>query len=342
MKKKAKLRKGSRSIFSSKRYTFIAFAAVFMVIGASFQLFSRAATPTASLETEAGTVTGPAKSITDSNASGGSAVQFAAASAGTDLSVAPSGYKLWDEWDFRNMGTTLPTGWTAQSSAGGNSAGTYRPENVAVVPGVGLVHTAERASVGAPIYTGKVYGRVNVPQFMHVRFKAYMTNYKSGTWPSFWARPQSGGAMEGEKDFVEGFGGHIDGSAPRIWGGGYIITPYPAVGVDTVSFNSAIPQATWDSPHVYETQQVPGLVTMWVDGQQMGTISAAGMSTAAARTAYAAQFDNPAATWYFRTDFQISGTGSQAGVSNAGPLTSDQVGKFAKWTIEWVQVFVPN
>jgi hypothetical protein len=317
-------------------------ALVFGAVGVVRQRSSHAATASVSAEAENGTVTSTATVVTDATASNGKAIKFAGTVNPSAMPAAPTGYKLWNQWDFRNMGTSLPSGWTAQNSPGGNSAGTYRAQNVAVVPGVGLVHTAERDSVGAPIYTGRVFGKVAVPQYMHVRFKAKMTGFKSGTWPSFWARPQSGGSMEGEKDFVEGFAGHISGSAPRIWGGGYIVTPYPAVGLDTVSFNTAIPQSTWDSEHVYETQQVPGKATMSVDGTEMGTVTAAGMSTAAARAAYATQFDDPSATWYLRTDFQISGTGTQAGVTNAGLLTSDQVGKFATWTIEWVQVFVPN
>ncbi len=259
------------------------------------------------------------------------------------LPAPPAGYRSWYEVDFRNIGTQLPAGWVAQSSAGGNSGGTYRPQNVAVVPGTGLVHYAERASVGAPMYTGKVYARLGVPQFCHIRFSARIVNYKVGVWPSFWARPQAGGAMEGEKDYLEAFGGHIDGPEPRIFGGGYIVTPYPAVGNDTVDFDPALPPNRWEVSNVYETQQVPGSATMFVNGRNMGTITAAGMSTTAARNAYAAQFDNPNATWYLRTDFQLSYTStSQAGYTNAGPLSPDQVGRFSQWIIEWVQIFVPG
>jgi hypothetical protein len=259
-----------------------------------------------------------------------------------DLPAAPAGYTTWYQVDFRNIGTALPALWTPQNRAGGNSAGTYRPQNLAVVPGVGLVHTAERASVGAPIYTGGAYGRINIPQFRWLRFAGRCEGFASGTWPSGWERPQAGGAMQGEKDTMEGFGGHLHYTQyPRIFGGGYIATspsPYN-IGLDTVDFR--IPASEYEATHVYETKQVRGAVTFYCDGVDRGTVNAAGMSTAAARSAWAAQFDDPSATWYFRTDFQISGTGSQAGVTNGGPLSDNQVGKFARWIVEWIQVFVP-
>lgn len=254
----------------------------------------------------------------------------------------PAGYEPWYEMDFRAQ-TSIPSEWVPQASGGGNSAGTYRTQNVTLEPGVGLVHTAERAAVGATIYTGKCYARINVPQFRWLRVRARCEGFKSGTWPSFWERPQSGGSGQGEKDTFEGFGGHLYYTQyPRVFGMGWIATSTATynIGLATVDYDPS-DTTNYSATHTFETKQVPGSVTGYYDGVQRGTINASSMSTTAGRAAWAEQFDDPAATWYLRTDFQISGTGSQAGVTNGGPLSDDQVGKFSRWIIEWVQIFTP-
>lgn len=247
----------------------------------------------------------------------------------------PPGQSQWYAVDFRQL-STLPAGWTVRT--GGTNAGhTFRAQNVQVTPGVGLEHILERPTVGGAVYSGAVNGNINVPQFCTIRFDAYCTTFRAGTWPSFWARPQSGGAMQGEKDYVEGFGGHIPPSTyPRVWGGGFIVTPYPAVGVDTVDF--AIPEAQWQARHTYECRQVTGSATFYVDGASKGTVNAAGMSTTAARNAWATQFDNPAATWYLRTDFQADGPGT-TNESNTGIFPADLTGEISRWVIERIAIF---
>ena len=75
--------------FKSKlfqRRSLIAFIFIFVVIGTVFLLAARAATSTASLEPESGTLSGNVSTIIDSTASNGSAVQF-----GTSSSSCPTG-----------------------------------------------------------------------------------------------------------------------------------------------------------------------------------------------------------------------------------------------------------
>jgi len=254
------------------------------------------------------------------------------------FATPPPGQALWYSVDFRQL-STLPAGWTART--GGTNAGhTFRAQNLQVVPDVGLIHILERPTTGGPVYSGAANGRIGVPQFCTIRFDAYVTRFRPGVWPSFWARPQAGGAMQGEKDYVEGFGGHIPPpSFPRVFGGGFIATsasPYN-IGNDTVDY--AIPKAGWETRHTYECRQVAGKADFYLDGTLRGTVNAAGMSTSAARTAWAAQFDNPAATWYLRTDFQSDGP-SNTNSGNTGTFPVDLTGEISRWVVERVAIFV--
>ncbi len=85
---------------SSKVWRPVIFAGVFAVLGAAFLLVSHAATPTASFEAENGTVVSPATTVSDSGASGGSAVKFTAGTGtaawpdDTNTGYAPTGVTL--------------------------------------------------------------------------------------------------------------------------------------------------------------------------------------------------------------------------------------------------------
>ena len=65
-----------------KKRNVIVFIAAFAVIGSSLFIMTKAATPALGVEPESGTISGSAKLVNDSSASGGSAVQFSAASTG--------------------------------------------------------------------------------------------------------------------------------------------------------------------------------------------------------------------------------------------------------------------
>lgn len=89
---------------NKKRYSLVLFAIVFMAVGASWQLFTRAATPTASFEAEIATKTSEVKTISDTNASGGSAIQFSAATTTADsmlmcVNDSPNDHGGTEDWD---------------------------------------------------------------------------------------------------------------------------------------------------------------------------------------------------------------------------------------------------
>jgi hypothetical protein len=73
---------------SSRNYQLAAVAITFGVIGSVVLFTSHAATPAVSVETESGTVGSPAASLSDTTASGGSAVKFKAAASGGACPVA--------------------------------------------------------------------------------------------------------------------------------------------------------------------------------------------------------------------------------------------------------------
>lgn len=65
----------------------VLFGAMFGLIGVSFILFSFAATPTADIEPESGSIAAPAGVISDASASGGSAVKFSTSAATCNLNA---------------------------------------------------------------------------------------------------------------------------------------------------------------------------------------------------------------------------------------------------------------
>ncbi len=73
---KLKLGKFPRPVRQNKWHMLVLFAIGFMIIGASFQLLTRAATPVASFEAEVATKTSPAVTEAVTGASGGSAIRF--------------------------------------------------------------------------------------------------------------------------------------------------------------------------------------------------------------------------------------------------------------------------
>lgn len=261
----------------------------------------------------------------------------------------PTGYKKKYGVDFTNIGTTLPANWVARTGKTNNGA-TFRAQNLSVVPGKGLVHVAERASVGAPIYSGAANGNVGVPQFRYMIWVARMSGFGpgSGCWPSLWERPQSGGSGQGEKDEMEGFAGHIgkEASYPRVFGGGWIITSSGttySLGQKVKDYDTIVTADKWNDTHVYESLQTKGKVQFWVDGRDAGSFT---WTATEGSGQWTKQFDDAAALFYLRTDFQIgggtqAGWGANAGDTHAGALSADKVGKFAEWVVESVEVWVP-
>jgi hypothetical protein len=99
-------------------YQLGAFAVVFAVVGSFLLFVSHAATPAASVETESGTVTAPAIRVSDSTASGGSAVKFAGAT-GVPAQCANGGNYLWSNLETCGWPGPANTGAVASQCPGG-------------------------------------------------------------------------------------------------------------------------------------------------------------------------------------------------------------------------------
>jgi hypothetical protein len=265
------------------------------------------------------------------------------ASGGSDpFFTPPAGYSsLFYGVDFTQL-SALPAGWVVRTGKT-NAAHTFRAQNVAVVPGKGLVHTAEK--VNGVIYSGAVNGNINIPSQCVTRFIARCPEFDIGLWPSMWKRPQSGGS-DGEIDDLEGFGGHLVPSvrtgSPRISGATLIATLNGSyTGATYARSNFNLPDDSMRSNHTYETRMTPTGFLTFVDGVAKQTITRGGTGGAAMPTAkYDAQF-NPttAKTWYARTDFQIGDTTDGGG--STGTEAGPWAGTRAEWIIEKYAIFVP-
>jgi hypothetical protein len=114
----------------NKKLVPVAVLAVFVVIGVLLLSATRAATPFLSLEPENGTLAGTASKVTDTIASGGSAIKFGSAQTGTCAGAAntPGGADPWGGcWPGPATGVDMsqcPGGLTASGSLNITTAGT--------------------------------------------------------------------------------------------------------------------------------------------------------------------------------------------------------------------------
>ena len=115
---------------SAKSYTALFLILAFAGVGAYLQLTSKAATSEVALEAESGILTGPASSVSDSSASGGSAIKFTAATTteqamlmcSSDSPGDNGGTEDWDAWRVYREGAML---------ALANRTGAERPKALA-------------------------------------------------------------------------------------------------------------------------------------------------------------------------------------------------------------------
>lgn len=106
------------NVKSVNRPQMILFMAIFVGLGIGTLLFTRAATPTVAVESEASTLAGCATSISDNAASGGSAVKFGSASG---CATSP-GAKLPISYNLSSLGGTVRYVATSGSDSSGNGS----------------------------------------------------------------------------------------------------------------------------------------------------------------------------------------------------------------------------
>lgn len=256
----------------------------------------------------------------------------------------PDGYRTFYSIDWKNAGTTLPAPWEVRTGKTNNAA-QFRAQNVQVQPGVGLVHIAERANRDAQVYSGACNGRIGIPTDRFIlEFVCRCEGFGVGIWPSFWGRPQSGGDMQGEWDFTEGFGGHVPGapnpSGSRVWGSTLIATNASgSYANDTERADWRLPENRWEQTNTIRCQMSSEGLRTWVNGEppydplvQLSNINSSVRS----------QFTQTGKKMYLRTDFQIGDDPDGTPEGEAGPLPDSAVGQFAKWIIERIDVWVPE
>ncbi len=232
---------------------------------------SSALTPTATFETEAGTVTSPATTITDATASGGNAVKFGASSGSPSGEAMPTGdlpgWKQIFADDFTTNvalgsfpGSAYSNRWFPYNAGSNDTSGygTYNAAKTASVSGGILdnyLHTengTHYVNAMVPLVPatgwGQLYGRYSI------RLKAdNMSGYKMA--PLLWTDSETW--SDGEVDWpeVNVFAAGEQAGA-NIYKNGTWVNYKAAV----------IPTSGW---HTYTSEWSPGLLTFYVDGAQV-------------------------------------------------------------------------
>lgn len=123
---------------------------LFAAVGVRLLDSSHAATPTASFQVEGGTVGGPATTVADSSASGGSAVKFTA-SAGIPAQCASGGTYLWANLETCGWPGPANTGYVLSECGGSLTTSTLSKD------AKGVIHiTANNTTVSCQSITGCV------------------------------------------------------------------------------------------------------------------------------------------------------------------------------------------
>jgi hypothetical protein len=172
-----------------------------------------------------------------------------------------------------------------------------------------------------------------LPNYFRARLIYWTTHAHDGLFPAFWFKPE--GAGEGEIDWYEFLGGHIDG-------GGYInkvtciSTPYNGGASINQDYTNKLDYTKIGktdltgplAPHVYEIEKAPGSIKTWVDGVLMTTHTPGGTgSNGSGMTAsnWNRCFEVATQRWYFRFTGQLEDDVDGSPKGNAGTLP-------ASWT----------
>ena len=300
---------------NNKRYIFVLFVVSFMTIGASLTLFSKAATPVASFEAEVAVKTAPAAIVTDSNASGGSAVKFG---------INSSQWALIYQSDLKSepVGTEYSTGVRTTDES-------YNRRQQVTYDANGMTITAERLD---KIYSAGVLMKgFQMPTYHAVEADVTLYDYLGvGMFPAMWERPTNDST--GERDIWEYCGGYVGDT--NEWKTTWITTPYGENQGQVVDRNASKIEAVLGTRYPlnqemhWRFENTPNLGVVYLNGVEVGRITKAAYDSSKRKdtltnlqydtTNFAgsrwSQFEENK-TWYPRFTYQI-GVGTKA--NNAG------------------------
>lgn len=302
-----------------------ALAVLFVLIFAGLGIYllpdSQAATPASSAESEAGTVTTPASSITDSSASGGQAVKFG----------NPSSNLVFD--DEFNDNTVDTSKWTVRNNDTLSYDAAYitnRPQNLFEQNGT-LTLRALKESMGGRSYTTAYLDTIGKQNFgvgyrYEIRAKTpTQPNTSAGIWPAFWLRSNETTA---EADLAEWYGNpqpadprpqfnkftstiHSDSSGQNDTKNGY----------DVFFPGSTAP---WDGMHTYALDITASGYYLYLDGNLVHTVLLSNNSWIA---------PGLNGTWNMRLNLQIGLAGKWAGAPDSNTIFP------ADFVIDYVRIY---
>jgi hypothetical protein len=239
--------------------------------------------------------------------------------------------------DFTVANATDDAKWAATTGTAGNNAAQYIPSKVIKAGANGQELIATQASSGAVINSGAVRNTsMQIPQYHYMKVQFRAVNFQIGSWPSLWLRPHSSApgtqaSGEGEVDYIEGFGSHMDAngnkkpSFARIWGSTVIMTPYGSSQVNlTGSLDSQFPKSEWGDWHTFEFYKRKNEFITYIDGVLTSTIKRP--ASGAGATKWDQQMEDLTKKWYVRLDHQAGnkGTHTEAGNPTKWPFEARQ------------------
>lgn len=233
------------------------------------------------------------------------------------------------------------TGWTVvdgQTQSNDHSVNLARN----VTAGVNGLTIAGRREAGhtAPFTSGELLGTntrtstgTSTGLVLPNYFRAEVTGRfddVAGVWPCLlWFRPANSSA--GEIDLMEWMGGLWSGDQRRIaitmhnqYGPGHAPIRKPLLLRDAPWYDPAV-------PHTYTLEKVPGSLTVWIDGHQVATFTAADAAW------WPTIMENPERTWYPRITLQVGAGAATKTVPDPAPgfsSTAMTVTSLRLWTLD--------
>jgi beta-glucanase (GH16 family) len=301
----------------------IVFVVAVASIGSYLLFHSHAATPTASLESERGSVNNPAASKTDATASGGKAVLFGPASTGSNLVFD-------DEFSGSSVDTSKWTVWNNTTLSYDAEYITSRPQNLFEQNGI-LTLRALKESLGGRSYTSAYLNTIGKQNFgvgyrYEIRAKTpTQPNTSAGIWPAFWLRSNETPA---ELDLAEWYG-NPQPSDTRAKFNKFTITVHSDTsGVNEVKngYDAFFPGTTapWDGFHTYAVDVKADGYYFYLDGNLVHTTLL---------TAYPWTAAGLNSTWNMRLNLQVGLAGKWAGAPDANTLFP------ADYQVDYVRVY---